>query len=262
MMRFIGIWIDEKMKTNVRNMSYLLIPVMIAAVSCGNTQKKAGSGAGGGVKEYNVMEIKPQPTTLYKDYPAMLEGQQTVEIRPKIAGYIERILVDEGAYVKKGQLLFQLNDKDLQAAVRSSEAQVKVVEADVHSARLNLEKTKPLVEKNIVSTFDLESAESTLKAKEAQLAQAKANLENVRENLQYTRILSPADGTIGTFPYRIGSLVSSGIAEPLTAVSNTDKVHAYFSLNEKDFLILVKGLRETACRTSWKKMPRGSAYHG
>jgi membrane fusion protein, multidrug efflux system len=243
------------MKTVAKQIVFLLIPVLLAGVSCGNKHKGAQPGATGMVKEYMVMEIKAQSTTMYKDYPAMLEGQQTVEIRPKIAGYIEKILVDEGAYVKKGQLLFRLNDKDLQAAMRSSEAQVKVAEADVYSAQINLEKTRPLVEKSIVSKFDLESAESALKAKVAQRAQANANLENVKENLQYASITSPADGTIGTFPYRIGSLVSSSVAEPLTTISNTVRIYAYFSLNEKDFLYLIKGLAGKNMQEKLKKMP-------
>jgi len=243
------------MKTVARIMSCLLIPALLFAVSCGHGKKGASAGMKGMVKEYNVMEINTQSTTLYKEYPAVLEGQQTVEIRPKIAGYIEQILVDEGANVKKGQLLFRLNNKDLQAVVRSSEAQVKVAEADVYTAQINLEKTKPLVEKSIVSKFDLQSVESTLQAKEAQRAQAVANLENAKESLQYASITSPADGTIGTFPYRIGSLVNSSIAEPLTTVSNTNNIYSYFSLNEKDFLLLMKGLAGTNTQEKLKKLP-------
>ncbi|MCE5249806.1 efflux RND transporter periplasmic adaptor subunit [bacterium] len=243
------------MNTIEKKIRLLLIPLILMAVSCGNGHNEKRSGTAGRVREYKVMEIGLQSTTLYKDYPALLEGQQTVEIRPKIAGYIEQILVDEGAYVKKGQLLFRLNDKDLQAAVRSSEALVKVAEADVYSAKVNLDKTKPLVDKSIISKFDLESAESTLKAKEAQLAQAQANMENAKENLQYTLITSPAEGTIGTFPYRMGSLVSSGIAEPLTTVSNTARVYAYFSLNEKEFLNLVKGLPGKHIQEKMNELP-------
>ncbi len=249
----------KNMKTVSRKMSCLLIPALLMAVSCGNQHKGAQAGVGGMgqgmAKEYSVMAVKTQSTTLYKEYPVVLEGQQTVEIRPKIAGYIEQILVDEGAHVRKGQLLFRLNDKDLHATVRSAEARVKVAEADVNSAKINLEKTRPLVEKNIVSAFELQTLESTLAAKEAQLAQARADLENANENLRYTRITSPAEGTIGTFPYRIGSLVNSGIAEPLTTVSNTSRVYSYFSLNEKDFVQLVKGLDGANLQEKLKKMP-------
>ena len=238
----------------IRNLSLGLIA--LAIVSCGQKQQGgAPGGAAGQVKEYPVIAVTQQSTTLFKDYAAKLEGQQTVEIRSKIAGYIDKIMVDEGAFVKKGQVLFRLNANDLQAAVRSSEASVKVAEADVNSAAINLEKTKPLVEKNIISKFELESVNSTLKAKEAQLAQAKANLENAKANLQYTVITSPAEGTIGTFPYRVGSLVSSTSAEPLTTVSNTTKMYAYFSFNEKEFLTLVKGLEGKNLQEKFAKLP-------
>jgi membrane fusion protein (multidrug efflux system) len=145
------------------------------------------------------MAVKPQSAQLYKDYPTTLEGQQTVEIRSKVTGYIDQILVDEGAYVKKGQLLFRLNANDLQATVRSSEAQVKVAEANVNTARINLEKTKPLVEKNIISKFDLASVEATLQASAAQLAQAKATWKTRRPPPIHTNYQS-AEGKLEHSP--------------------------------------------------------------
>jgi membrane fusion protein (multidrug efflux system) len=236
----------------IRILSFGLLALAVTA--CG-TKQQGGPGTAGQVKEYAVITVSSQPTQLFKDYPAKLEGQQTVEIRSKITGYIEQILVDEGALVHKGQVLFKLNSNDLQATVRSAEASVKVSEADVTNARINLEKTKPLVEKSIISKFELESVESTLKLKEAQLAQAKANLENAKANLQYANIISPADGNIGIFPYRVGSLVSATSAEPLTTISNTAKMYAYFSFNEKEFLTLTKGLEGKNVPEKFKKLP-------
>lgn len=232
-----------------------IILIMFAAISCSNQQKSGQPGSAGKIKEYPVITVKLQSTKLYKDYPTKLQGQQTVEIRSKIAGYIEQILVDEGAYVRKGQVLFRLNANDIQAMVRSAEAMVKVAEADVNVAKVNVEKTKPLVEKNIISKFDLESFESTQKSKEALLAQAKANLENAKANLQYTLITSPADGTIGNFPFRVGSLVSSSTPEPLTTVSNTVNMYAYFSFNEKEFLTMTKGLAGKTLQEKFTKLP-------
>lgn len=211
---------------------------LIPAASCSDKQQDTAGQA----KEYLVMEIKEDSATLYKEYPTSLQGIQTVEIRPKVAGYIEEIRVDEGAHVRKGQILFTLDAKDIQAQVRSAEAQVKVAEAAVSNAKINLGKTKPLVEKNIISSFDLESAEATLQSAEAQLAQAKANLANAQANLQYTIISSPTDGIIGNFPYRVGSLVSSATTKPLTSISNTSSMYAYFSMNEKEFISLSKNL--------------------
>lgn len=233
------------MKTFKQFRNLTLFLLLLGASSCSKKQEGGAPGAAGApaqVREYQVMQIKPDSITLYKDYPTTLEGQQTVEIRAKIAGYIDDILVDEGDLVKKGQILFRINANDVLATVRSAEAQVKVAEAEIETAKINLEKTKPLVEKEIVSAFDLKSAEVALLAREAQLAQAKANLANAKANLQYAVITSPTDGIIGNFPYRIGSLVSSASVQPLTSISNTEKMFAYFSMNEKEFLSLTQGL--------------------
>ena len=232
-----------------------IVLMMATAISCSNAPKTGQAGSAGAPKEYPVIAVKTQSTQLFKDYPTKLQGQQTVEIRSKITGYIEQILVDEGASVRKGQVLFRLNANDVQATVRSGEALVKVAEADIIVAQVNVEKTKPLVEKNIISKFDLQSFESALKSKEAQLAQAKANLENAKANLQYTQITSPAEGTIGTFPFRVGSLVSSSTIEPLTTVSNTVNMYAYFSFNEKEFLTITKGLEGKTLQEKFSKLP-------
>ena len=243
------------MKTmlHLRNLTFIL-PLLVA-VSCSNSQGGGQPGMAGQVKAYNVAVVEPQSTTLYKDYPTNLQGEQTVEIRPKIAGYIEETLVEEGSYVKKGQVLFRLNANDIEANVRSAEAQVKVAEADVANAKINLEKTKPLVDKDIISKFDLKSVESAELAKEAQLAQAKAMLANAKANLQYTVITSPTDGYIGNFPYRVGSLVSSSIAQPLTTVSDTKNMYAYFAMNEKEFLTMAKALRGSNMQQKLESLP-------
>lgn len=235
---------------NIKILGFAII--LLFLVSCSSKQNKEQLGKAG---KYPVLAVKLESTQLFKDYSALLKGQQTVEIRPKMTGYIEKILVEEGAHVRKGQLLFRLNDNDLRATVRSCEALVKVAEADLNTAKITLKETAPLAEKNIVSKFNLESAESALKSKEAQLAQAKANLENAKASLQYSLITSPADGTIGTFPYRVGSLVSSTNTEPLTMVSNTEKMYAYFSLNEKDFLTLTQGLKGKNIQEKLAKLP-------
>ena len=228
--------------------------LIIVACSCSNSQQSS-NGMAGQIKEYLVQEIVPKDITLYQDFPATLQGEQTVEIRPRIAGYIEEIKVDEGDHVKKGEVLFTLNANDIQAQVRSAEAQVKVADAQVATAKINIEKTKPLVEKDIISQFELETVQSSLKAAEAQLAQAQANLANAKANLEYTIITSPVNGIIGMFPYRVGSLVSSSITQPLTTVSNTSVMWAYFSMNETNFLQMIKDLDGKTTREKLEKLP-------
>ena len=239
-----------------RNLTFILS--LFVVFSCSNKQGGGQAGMSGQVGEYKVMTVKEDSITLYKDYPTTMQGIQTVEIRPKVPGYIESILIDEGDYVKKGQILFRLNANDLMATVRSAEAQVKVAEANVATAKINLEKTKPLVDKGIISKFNLQSVEASCQANEAQLAQAKANLANAKANLEYTVITSPTTGFIGNFPYRVGSLVSSAITQPLTTIANTSEMYAYFSMNEKEFLALIEGLTGKTLQEKLTHMPKVS----
>ncbi|MCG6189509.1 efflux RND transporter periplasmic adaptor subunit [Maribellus maritimus] len=242
------------MKTIRQFTNVALIAIPFIFLSCSKKQQE-NSQTASQIREYLVQEVTPRDITLYQEFPATLEGEQTVEIRPRVAGYIEKILVDEGDYVKKGQILFQLNANDIRAQVRSAEAQVKVAESQVATAQINLEKTEPLVAKNIVSEFQLQSNKTALQSANAQLAQAKANLANAKANLEYTLITSPTDGIIGTFPYRVGSLVNSSITSPLTTVSNTSNMRAYFSINEKVFLQMTKSLEGSTTREKLAKLP-------
>ncbi|WP_321997987.1 efflux RND transporter periplasmic adaptor subunit [Draconibacterium orientale] len=244
------------MKTIAQFTSVATVAILLLFSSCSNKQQGSNPMMGGQVGEYLVQEVTPQNITLYQAFPATLEGEQTVEIRPRVAGYIEKIFVDEGDYVQKGQVLFQLNANDIRAQVRSAEAQIKVAESQVATAKIELEKTEPLVEKNIVSAFQLESVKAHLQSAQAQLAQAQANLANAKANLGYTMISSPTDGFIGTFPYRVGSLVSSSVTQPLTTVSNTASMRAYFSINEKVFLQMTKDLQGKNMREKLANLPQ------
>lgn len=210
----------------------------VILTSCGAKDDKAAQAAKAASEPqpYPVFEVNTQSTTLNSDYPATIEGIQNVDIRPKVDGFIERIYVDEGAVVKKGQLLFAINAPQYEQQVRTANAAISSAEADVNAAQLQVNKTKPLVEKDIISKYELESAQLTLQSKKAMLAQAKAALVNAKVNLGYTKVTSPVDGVVGAIPFKTGSLVSGTTAQPLTTISNTAKIYAYFSLNEKQLL--------------------------
>jgi len=215
---------------------FLLFSISLFLFSCGGGKDQKAASAASQVKDYPVLTVIPQTVTLYSDFPATIEGQQNIEIRPKIDGYIDKMFVDEGATVKKGQRLFQISAPQYAENVRTARADIKIAVADVNAAQMDVNKVRPLVEKNIISKYELESAEYTLQAKQAALAQANATLANAETNLGYTLITSPANGVVGTIPYKIGSLVSSTTAEPLTTVSNIGNIYAYFSINEKQAL--------------------------
>ncbi len=216
-------------------LTFLLIGAVLMACNSGKDEK-AALAAAAAPQVYPVFAVNTQSTTLETDYPATIEGIQDIDIRPKVDGFIERIYVDEGAVVRKGQLLFKINAPQYQQQVRTANAAISSAEANVGAAQLQVNKTRPLVEKDIISKYELDAALLTLQSRKAVLSQARAELANARVNLSYTSITSPADGIVGSIPFKTGSLVSGNSAQPLTTVSNTARVYAYFSLNEKQLL--------------------------
>ena len=231
------------------------IVLLLPACSSRQSGNNANASSTPVTPTYPVFKVVSQTATLQTSYPATLQGQQNIEIRPKIDGYIEKIYIDEGAVVKKGQLLFRISAPQYQQDVNTAAAAISSAEADVSAAELQVNKTKPLVEKEIISKYELESAEYTLQARKAALAQAKAYLANARTNLGYTTVVSPVNGVVGTIPYKLGSLISSTTAMPLTTVSNIGNVYAYFSLNEKQLLVFSRQYKGNTLQAKLSQLP-------
>lgn len=235
--------------------SLLLLPALLILSSCGGGAPQKGGAPGDQVKEFKVLELQPRVAVLNTDYPASVQGQENIEIRPRVDGYIEKIYVDEGSVVRKGQPLFKINAPQYEQEVRTASASIKSAEAEVSSANMAVNKVKPLVEKDIVSKYELESAQYTYQAKVAALAQARAALSNARTNLGYTLVTSPVNGVVGAIPFRLGSLVSGNNAEPLTTVSSIGNVYAYFAFNEKLLLNFSKEGEGNSLAQKLAKLP-------
>ena len=208
-----------------------LIPLFL--FSCGDANQQRGQQQ---VQQFPVLDLQPRSIELTSTYPATLEGKQTVEIRPRVPGYIVEMHVDEGDWVSKDQVLFTLNNEEYQQEVRSAKADIQAAKARVSTAEDEVERLQSLVDKEIVSQYQLQSAKNELESNQAALAQAESRLKNARVNLGYTMVKSPVTGIIGTIPYRIGSLVNSSIAQPMTVVSDISEVYAYFSMSERELL--------------------------
>ena len=203
--------------------------------SCGQGNKGTGSAP-----EIAVMEVNTTTANLTNSYPATIKGKQDVEIRPMVSGFITKLHVDEGAVVRKGQVLFTIDPVQYQAAVQTAKAAVETAKAALSTQQLTVDNKRQLNQKNIVSDYDLKMAENQLAQTRAQLAQAEAQLINAQNNLSYTEVTSPSDGVVGIFPYRVGSLVSASIATPLTTVADISEMYAYFSMTERQLLELVR----------------------
>jgi membrane fusion protein (multidrug efflux system) len=218
----------------LRYVFFIILAVGFIAGSCKNDNP--GGRPSGNLKDYPVKTVTPESVTIHQDFPATIQGQQVVEIRPMISGYISQIFVNEGDHVKKGQLLFKIRNPMYEQQVLTARASVSKAEASANSSRMDVEKVKPLVDKQIVSDYRLKSAELQLESSEAALDQARAELANAEANLAYTSIRSSENGIIGTIPFKPGALVSSNMQEPLTTLSDITNVFAYFSWNEKQLL--------------------------
>lgn len=203
--------------------------------SCGNKGFKIEPN-----KQFAVETLQATNAELKSSYPATIRGKQDVEIRPQVAGFITKLCVDEGTTVHKGQPLFIIDQVQYESAVKVAEANVKVAEANVSTAELTTKNKRELHKKQIISDFELQSSENQLASQKAMLAQTQAQLVNARNNLSYTVVISPSNGVVGSIPFRVGSLVSSSSATPLTTVSEISEMYAYFSLTEKELLSLIR----------------------
>ncbi len=170
--------------------------------SCGNKGNDTGK-----VPEYAVQELQKTTANLTTAYPATIKGKQDVEIRPQVSGFITKLCVDEGAAVRKGQVLFIVDPTQYEAAVRTAKAAVATAEAAVSTQQMTYD-NRELNKKQIISDYHPAMAENSLAQTKAQLAQAKAQLTTAQQNLSFTQVKSPSDGVIKNIPYRIGAFVS------------------------------------------------------
>ncbi len=183
-----------------------------------------------------VITVSESSAQTFVDYPAAIEGNADLEIRPQIAGTIDRIYVNEGQLVNKGQLLFQISELPFRAQLNNAKAALQAAQAAVLNAQLEVDKLTPLVQNKVVSPFQLQTAKTAHQIALANVEQAKASVNSAQINLAYTQIKAPISGYIGRLPKKQGSLVGPADAEALTKLSDAHEVHVYFSLAETDFI--------------------------
>lgn len=207
----------------------------ILAISCSQNKTSTTEAS-----EYPLMTLKREDRQLTEQYAAVIRGRQDVEVRPQVSGSITQVRVEEGAKVKRGQILFIIDQVPYKAAVEVAKAAVATAEAAEETARQTLEGKQMLYADKVISDFELRTAQNEYKSAQAATMQAHAELVNARNNLSYTEVKSPVDGVAGMTDFRIGALVSATMTEPLISVSDNSRMLAYFSLTEKQVLSLTK----------------------
>lgn len=228
-------------------MQAALVACCMAAVSCGQAPVAQGPS------EYSVLTISATDREIPSNYSATIRGRQDIDIYPQVSGTIFQLCVNEGQTVTKGQTLFVIDPVSYKAALQTAEANVAAAKAGVATAQLTFDSKKELFARNVVSQFDLSTAENMLLTAKAQLAQAEAQRINAANNLSYTVVKSPSNGVVGTLPYRVGALVSPSLPKPLTTVSDNSAMYVYFSMTENQLLDLTRAYGSIA--NTLKNMP-------
>jgi membrane fusion protein (multidrug efflux system) len=211
-----------------------LAMLLAALASCGPNHDAQPQAAA--APSLPVVTINSATAITQQEYPASVQGMVDIEIRPQVNGNLEKIFVDEGAYVTKGEPLFKINEQPYREQLNNSLASYHAAEAALINTQLEIDKLTPLVANKVVSDYQLKSAKASHKIAQANLEQAKAMVGTAKINLGYTTITAPVSGYIGRLPKKQGSLVAVADIEALTKLSDVHEVYAYFSLGEADFI--------------------------
>ena len=203
------------------NKVLIFASMVVLTIGCKKGQEQQGAGMGATQKVLPTITVGEQSTTSNLSFPVNIEGVVNSPVQAKISGYITKVLVDEGQAVRQGQPMFQLETQTLNQSAASAKAQVEL-------ARVEVNRLLPLVEKNIVSKVQLETAQ-------ANLQRAQAAYNEVASNIGFAVVKAPVNGVVGAIQYREGALVTANNTV-LTTVSDVKDVYAYFSMNEKDYL--------------------------
>ncbi len=221
---------------------WVVVAVATVLISC----KKVKTEEAVSSQSWKLIQVKQSDASVTTEYTASIKGQNDVEIRPQVSGLIKQVNITEGKRVKKGQILFVLDQVAYQAELNRATANVKLAKAALSTARLTYDSKKKLQQEKVISDFDLQTTQNAMISAEASLAQARAEEMNARNNLSFTVVKSPVDGIVGNLPYRQGALVNSQITQPLTTVSDNREMYVYFSLNETELLEMVKSYGSVA----------------
>ena len=214
---------------------------LIGIVGCTVWMASCKQATDAGVKpSFAIMEVKAADKELSTSYSATNRGRQDIDIYPQVSGTIEKLCVTEGQTVRRGQLLFVIDQIPYRAALKTAVANVEAARAAMATAELTYNSNKELYAQKVVSEFSLKTAENTYLTAKAQLTQAEAQEVNARNNLSYTEVKSPSDGVVGALPYRVGALVGANLPYPLTTVSDNSDMYVYFSMTENQLLALTR----------------------
>ncbi|RYG45350.1 MAG: efflux RND transporter periplasmic adaptor subunit, partial [Chitinophagaceae bacterium] len=213
-----------------------IIFILLTALLLAGCNRPAPAMPAATAQSLPVLSIESSSATTEAEFPAAIQGTTDIEIRPQVTGTLDKVFVDEGAYVSKGQPLFKINDHPYTEQLNNAMASQSAAEAAAINAQLEVDKFTPLVQNKVVSDYQLKTAKANLLIAKANVVQARAAVASARINLGYTMIKAPVSGYIGRLPKKQGSQINPADPEAMTTLSDVKQVYAYFSLGENDFM--------------------------
>lgn len=232
----------------------LCVSALLCALSCGKNNPNKTKNT----KEVPVLEVKQKDTLISSQFVTDIQAKRNVEIRSRIDGIIQHIYVNEGQFVKKGQLLFKINDAELQMDLLKAEARFKQTKADLRIAEVELRQIESLYAKKFVAANEFELAKARLASARAKCSFAEAEKKAVVQQINFTLITAPFDGVIDVIPHKSGSLVNDGTL--LTTLSQLDEVYAYFSIPENKYFELLASDKLGKHQKIELTLPNGTKY--
>lgn len=214
---------------------YLGVVLGFSLLSC--SKKKVAEKE---IPAYAVESAKSQDAELQSIFSVSIKGEDDVNILPRVNGKIKAVFVHEGEEVKAGQPLFEIDSPESEQQYLTAKAAVSSAEAQLHTATLNMESYKPLMEEGIISQVQYKTAVNAMNTAQAGLEQAKAALQNATQVKSWMTVTSPVNGRINNLPYRYGSLVNTSTL--LTTIANTNNMFVYFSMSEGQLMNFLEGL--------------------
>lgn len=224
--------------------------LFVVALVIGAARPRSTSGAASAAPvEVQVVEVEKKDVPIYAEWIGTLDGFTNADVRAQVSGYILRQGYQEGAFVKKGQLLFEIDPRPFQAALDQAEGQLAQAQAMLanaeavqHRTELDVNRYTPLAKEQAASQQDLDNAvqnnlaaKATVQTAKAQIKTYDAAVENAKINLDFTRLIAPIDGIAGQAQLQVGALASPA-SGPVTSVSTVDPIKVYFTVSESEYL--------------------------
>jgi len=211
--------------------------------------KRVTGGPAGATPEVEVVQIEQKDVPIYKEWIGTLDGLTNADVRAQVTGYILRQGYLEGAFVRRGQLLFEIDPRPFQAALDQAQGQLAQAKATLVNAQavqvrteLDVNRYTPLAKEQAASQQDLDNAvqnnlaaKATVETAKAQIQTYEAAVETSRINLGFTRLVAPIDGIAGQAQLQVGALANPG-SGPVTSVSTVDPIKVYFTVSEGEYL--------------------------